>query len=312
MNLSQLGEFGLIRRLARTSRPSAGVALGIGDDAAAVSPRGKDKLLLLTCDPVIESVHFDSHATPFQIGWKAMARNLSDIAAMGGTPLHALDAASLPRKTSVAKAIGIHKGLTAAAQRHGVSIVGGDTSHNAHGIHLTVTVIGEVARRNMITRAGARVGDLVCVTGSLGGSILGKHLKFEPRLREARFLAQRFYPTSMMDLSDGLASDLQRLAEQSRVGFEIHANSLPISPALRSQQLKPRKEIRHAMRDGEDYELLFTLPSRKFTGLQREWRRHFKLRLTCVGVVRPKSFGIQLVDDHTRSRPRATNDHFRA
>src|SRR5262245_29029899 len=128
MKLSSLGEFGLIRRLQQASRPSPRVVLGIGDDAAAVLPSEKNSLMLLTCDPVIEGIHFDLHATAYQIGWKAMARNLSDIAAMGGVPLYALVSASFPKAASVTKIMGIHKGLHAAARRYDVSIVGGDTS----------------------------------------------------------------------------------------------------------------------------------------------------------------------------------------
>lgn len=311
MTLSRLGEFGLIRRFARVSRAAKDVALGIGDDAAAVLPCGRGRLLLLTCDPVIEGVHFDSRATPFQIGWKAMARNLSDIAAMGGIPRYALVAASLPTKTPVAKALAIHRGLCAAAGRHGVAIVGGDTSRSLHGIHLTVTLVGEVPRREMVTRTGARVGDLVCVTGSLGGSLAGKHLVFEPRVREARFLASRIHPTAMMDVSDGLASDLERLAEQGGVGFEIHGEALPISSVLRREGLARSREIARAMRDGEDYELLFTISARRLETLRKAWRRRFRLRLTAIGVVRPRAFGIRVTRGGRVVGAHAANDHFR-
>ena len=289
--------------------------MGIGDDAAAVLPSGKNKLALLTCDPVMEGIHFDSSATPFQIGWKAMARNLSDIAAMGGVPLHALAAVSLPRRMTVSKALGIYRGLAAAARKYGVSIVGGDTSRSPGGIYVVVMMMGEVARHEIVTRSGAGMGDFVCVTGALGGSIRGKHLRFNPRIHEARFLARRRYPSAMLDLSDGLAGDLQQLAEQSGAGFEIWENALPISSALCSRKLTREQRMEHAMRDGEDYELLFTVPSHRLGRLQAEWKKRFRLRLTPIGVVRSKRFGIQLVNKagghRKRSLPPPANDHFR-
>jgi thiamine-monophosphate kinase len=314
MQLSQLGEFGLIQKISRLSSLSKKVALGIGDDTAAVVGPDKGKYLLLTCDGVIENIHFFSGTPAYKIGWKAMARNLSDIAAMGGKPLYALVAASLPPSMTEKKALDIHRGLSAAAKRYGVAVIGGDTSRSRHGIHLTVTVVGEVDRTRMITRSGAHEGHVVCVTGSLGASILGKHLCFEPRVKEAQFLAKRFRPTSMMDLSDGLASDLQRLAEQSRVGFEIWADKIPISAGLRKQRFKKKQEIAHAFQDGEDYELLFTISPVVFSKLQKAWKKQFRLSLTQIGVVRPRNFGIRVLANNLSSKPMALpkvrNDHF--
>ncbi len=313
MKLSQIGEFGLINKFSRLSPSSKKVILGIGDDAAAVLPSNKKELLLLTCDPLIEGIHFDHRATAYQIGWKALARNLSDIAAMGGIPRYALVAASLPLKTTLSKALGIYRGLAAAARKYHVAIVGGDTSRNLGGIHLTVTIIGEVARQQMITRSGAKSGDILCVTGNLGASILGKHLCFQPRLLEAQFLAKTFRPSAMMDVSDGLAGDLQRLAEQSGVGFEIWGDRLPVSSALRAQKLSKNQEIKHALQDGEDYELLFTLPPRHFKSLQVAWKKRFRLPLTQIGVVHSKRFGIQLMKNSKNPKhysfPKAANDH---
>lgn len=296
MKLSQLGEFGLIHRFLRATPHSKDVLLGIGDDAAAVLPPDRKKLLLLTCDPVIEGIHFDRSASPYQIGWKVMARNLSDIAAMGGSPCWALVAASLPRSMSASRAMEIQRGIAAAARKFGVALVGGDTSHSRHGIHLTVTLVGEVARKEMITRDGARAGHALCVTGALGGSILGKHLRFEPRVHEGRFLARRFRPSAMIDLSDGLASDLQRLAEQSHVGFDLRAEAIPISAALRRLKLPRRQQIDRALNDGEDYELLFTIAPSRLAGLQPAWKKTFNLPLTRIGTVRKASTGIRLLE----------------
>ncbi len=310
MNIASLGEFGLIRKISRLTAKSKDVILGIGDDTAAVVPTSLRNLLLLTCDSVIENIHFDTKATPFQIGRKAMARNLSDIAAMGGTPRYALVAAALPSTLSEKSALGIYKGLEAIARKYKTRIIGGDTSRSRAGIHLSVTIIGEVPRNELLSRRGARVGDIACVTGTLGGSIHGKHLFFEPLIAEGRFLAQRFHPTSMMDVSDGLASDLQRLREQSGVGFEIFGDMLPVSPALKSRKLSRSHEIAHAMQDGEDYELLFTIPKHRLPALQKAWKKRFRLPLTPIGVVRNKRFGIQIRTAGKKRSISAANDHF--
>ncbi len=312
MKLSRVGEFEFIRRIARGCGAAPGVPLGVGDDAAALLPPRHGNLLLVTCDPVVEGVHFDRGATDFQIGWKAMARNLSDIAAMGGTPRAAVVAASLPADFPLARALAIQRGLQAAAHKFGTRIVGGDTSRSRHGISLTVTLLGEVPRGEMTRRSGARPGHVLLVTGTLGGSLAGKHLRFLPRLREARFLAQHFHPTAMIDLSDGLASDVQRLAEQSRAGFEIWADCLPLSAEIRRRRLPHSAKIRHALRDGEDYELLFTLPAGQLPALGREWKRRFRLALTPIGMVRPRAFGLRLRDGADwRPLPPPGNDHFR-
>lgn len=310
MKLSRMGEFQLISRFKELTPKSSSVVLGIGDDCAAVEPPPKGSLTLLTCDPVIENVHFLSSTRSQDIGWKVMCRNISDIAAMGGIPKYALVSASLPRKTPVARAMGIYRGLIQAAKRYGVQIVGGDTSHHEKGIHMGVTLIGEVPKKQMVTRSGARVGDSVFVTGKLGGSIEGKHLRFEPRLKEARFLAEKIHPSSMMDISDGLASDLKRLMEESQVGFEIWAETIPVSRVLQKRQLSLMKQIAHAMRDGEDYELLFTVPAKKKAQLQKLWKKYFRLDLTEIGVVK-RTRKIQLrLNSKSISLPQAGNDHF--
>lgn len=316
MNLSELGEFGLIRRFSKSTPSHQNVIVGIGDDAAAVVVPREEKLLLLTCDPVIEGIHFDSTAKPFQIGWKAMARNLSDIAAMGGKPLYALVSAALPSSTSVSKAQEIYRGLSTLAKKYQVAIVGGDTSHTKRGIHITVTVVGEIDRSKMILRSGARIGDILCVTGTLGGSLSsGKHLHFEPRVAEAQFLCNFFRPSAMMDLSDGLASDLHRLAEKSHVGFEIWSDRLPLSNALKGKKSPFKKLMTHALKDGEDYELLFTISAQRLPSLQKAWRKKFRLKLTPIGRVQSQKAGIQLINRLTKKStgefPLTENDHFK-
>ncbi len=311
MHIARRGEFELIRKFAKLTPRSRWVPLGIGDDTAAVLPTSKGRLTLLTCDSLIEGIHFLPGTPPFQIGWKAMARNLSDIAAMGGIPRYALVAASLPPKLQESTALGIFKGLQAAAHTCNTIIVGGDTSRSPSGIHLTVTLVGEIPKKEMITRAGASVGDVVLVTGTLGASIHGKHLTFHPRLTEGRFLASRIHPTSMMDLSDGLASDLHRLAEQSHVGFEILGENLPFSPVLKQQKHPLHKAVQHAMQDGEDYELVFTLPQSRVDFLRKTWKKTFRTPLTCIGTVRPPAFGVQVHLAGKLENLSPKNDHFK-
>lgn len=318
MRLSALGEFGLIHKLARIRQSKKDVFLGIGDDAAVIVPTRGDRWTLLTTDSTIEGIHFVGSANPFHIGWKTMARNVSDIAAMGGRPRFALVSVAFPPRITTQKVLGIQKGLFGCAKAYGVSIVGGDTSRSPNGIFLNVALFGEVEREQLVTRSGARVGDIVLVTGRLGGSLAGRHLTFRPRVEEARFLATRFRPTAMIDLSDGLANDLQRLREKSRVGFEINGNQIPCSKELtRDRALRPAERIRHALEDGEDYELLFTLAPDTVRNCLEAWKRKFRLELTPIGVVRPFREGIRLglgtsssvlkggiPNDHFRKRPR--------
>lgn len=268
-----IGEFGLIARLARplTTR-NASVAVGIGDDCAVLRSNNPKKFLLFTCDPVVEGIHFLPGTPPYRVGWKAMARNLSDIAAMGGRPRWAVVSIGLRPETPVRYVERLYRGLRAAAEPFGCLIVGGDTTHVAREPFVVVTLLGEVERQRLARRSGARVDDIVFVTGKLGGSIRGKHLRFTPRIREARWLTQHFPIHAMMDVSDGLASDLQRLAEASKVGFDISSNAVPANDSLRA-----------ALTDGEDFELLFTVSPSDAAKLKREWR--FDLPLTEIGRV---------------------------
>ena len=260
-----LGEFGLIRQLAKHI-PRAG-------DDCAVLPGG----LLLTCDPVIEGIHFLPNTPARQVGWKAMARNLSDIAAMAGTPRAAVVSVGLRPETSVHWVRQLYAGLHACARQFHCEIVGGDTAHVRHEQFIVVTILGHAAQP--ILRSGAKPGDHVFVTGKLGGSFAsGKHLTFTPRLREARQLAP--YAHAMLDISDGLASDLQRLVDASRVGFDIISTKIPISAGVAAalRAARPSSTTRltaarlhHALTDGEDFELLFTVAPRHAGKLRRKF-----------------------------------------
>jgi thiamine-monophosphate kinase len=241
-----LGEFGLIRQLCRQI-PRAG-------DDCAVLPGG----LLLTCDPVVEGIHFLKTTPPRRIGWKALARNLSDIAAMAGEPTFAVVSLGLRPTTPVRWVREVYAGLHRAARQFGAEIVGGDTTHVRREQFIVVTLLGRCARP--VWRTGAQVGDHVFVTGPLGNSFAsGKHLTFTPRLAEARWLRQHVTLHAMIDLSDGLGSDLHHLLHPG-IGFEIESARLPIHTTVRA-----------ALYDGEDFELLFTVPARDAGKLRRRF-----------------------------------------
>jgi len=295
-----IGEFRLIRKLS-ASLPRA------GDDCAVLPSADPTKILLYTCDPVVEGAHFLRDTPPRRIGWKAMARNLSDIAAMGGWPRWAVVSLGVRSRTSVRWVDELYAGLRAAATEFGCQIVGGDTTRVTHEQFVVVTLIGEAEKSRVVRRRGARIGDSVFVTGTLGGSLRGKHLTFTPRIREARWLVGRFPIHAMIDLSDGLSSDLQRLVEanQHRVGFEIYAAEIPLARAARAK-------LTAALNDGEDFELLFTIDPRQVTALRTKWTRRFELELTEIGRVVRSRGTVSLIECDGTRRPLAPAgyDHF--
>jgi thiamine-monophosphate kinase len=281
MKLRQLGEDRLLAQLLPSLPRHKGVLAGAGDDCAVVeAPRG-NKLLLLKTDCVVEKIHFESDTDPVLVGWKAMMRPLSDFAAMSGIPQFALVTLMVPASTTVAWVKNLYRGLTRAADKFAVTIVGGETSSTRGLSALAVSVTGFVERDRQVTRRGGKPGDDLYVTGRLGGSIRGKHLRFVPRISESRWLTQHFSVHAMMDLSDGLGTDLPRLAKSSRVGFTIDEQKLPLSPGA---------SISNAISDGEDFELLFAISPRQRERLERAWRRKFpKLLLTRIGYLNRKS-----------------------
>jgi len=301
--VGDVGEFGLIgriqRQLARRPRSKRGksVVVGIGDDCAVLRSVDRARYLLYTCDPVVEGMHYLPDAPPRHVGWKAMARNLSDIAAMGGQPRWAVVSIGLRRRTSVAYVQQLYAGMQSAAEQFGCIIVGGDSTHVRHEQFVVVALLGDVEKRHLTLRSGARVGDVVFVTGALGGSMSGKHLRFTPRVAEAQWLVSHFRVHSMIDLSDGLSSDLRRCIEASRmrIGFEIDANRIPMASAARGS-------LTAALNDGEDFELLFTIDPRRRAALQRQWKRRFTTALTKIGRVVRGHGAITLVNLDTRRR----------
>jgi len=283
-----MNEFELIDRLTRSLPVNKSVVVGPGDDCAVLDVGLPDRLLLFKTDAVVEGVHFRADAPPEKIGHKALGRCLSDIAAMAGTPTAALVTLALPTNFDVAFVEAIYDGMSALTRKHEVAIVGGETTANPGGILISVALLGWVARGKGVLRSGAEGGDAIFVTGELGGSLAGKHLEFEPRLSEARWLTQHFSIHAMLDISDGLASDLRHLLTASKVGAEILAASIPISREARraGKADSARPPLLAALTDGEDFELLFTLASREAVPLLDRWKEHFpKLPLTCIGRI---------------------------
>ena len=268
----------LLAELPAASR-HGGVMVGAGeDDCAVVRGPGHGCWQLLKTDCVIEGVHFLPGTDPARVGWKAFCRPLSDIAASGGTPGHALVTLALSTVAGLEWARGVYAGIGRAAREFGVEVVGGDTASTPGPSFLSVAMTGRVPRRQCVTRAGGRPGDSLFVTGWLGGSFRsGRHLDFRPRLEEARWLVSEFRIRAMMDLSDGLAADLPRMARAGGTGFVIDPARLPLSTGCTAAE---------AIGDGEDYELLFAISPRKAAPLEKAWHKRFpELPLTYIGTL---------------------------
>ena len=281
MKLSDLGEDRLLDELLPRLSPGKAVVAGPRDDCAVVETHDRGKLLVLKTDCVVEGVHFLRGTNALDVGWKAMMRPLSDFAATSAVPQFALITLMLSEKTDVAWVKQLYQGLRRAADRFRVSIVGGETSSTPGPMAISASVIGFVERDRWVSRGGGQPGDDLFVTGRLGGAWKRKHLRFIPRLMESRWLTKNFSIHAMMDLSDGLGTDLPRLARASKVGFKIEAENLPLSRGAK---------INDAISKGEDYELLFAVPRRENKRLQKKWRWKFpKLPLTHIGSLTSQS-----------------------
>lgn len=290
----QLGEAGLIERLRQRLRRPASVAVGIGDDAAVVR-LDRGQRWLLASDMLVEGVHFRRRRVPAQwIGWKALACNVSDIAAMGGVPRWAVISLGLPPTTPIAWVDRVYAGLERCARRFGVAIVGGDTVR-APRLIIDVAIVGSAHPARLVRRSGARVGDHLFVTGRLGGSYRsGRHARFIPRLREAHALLRCAPVHAMMDLSDGLACDAWQMSRASGVTLRIQAARVPRAPAART--------LKHALTDGEDFELLFAVSPKVVSRLPVRLGR---TPVTRIGAVVARGVGVELEYPDGRIEPLA-------
>lgn len=295
--LADLGETRLLELLTKNWPRSAGSRLrvGVGDDCAVLpGGRGQGDLLYKT-DAIVEGVHFLPSTPPSLIGRKALARNVSDIAAMGGEPWCALVTLAAPPSTSAARVRAIYGGLTKLADQSGVLLVGGETVR-APKLLLSVALLGRMPQGvRPVLRSTAKAGHHLYVTGRLGGTQKRHHLTFEPRLAAGQWLAKQKFAAAMMDLSDGLGADLPKLAKASGLGIEVDLNALPCSRGASPEQ---------ALHDGEDYELLFTVSPKKTKQLTAQWP--FKdLPLTPIGRLTKKALAGSAPWEH-----RGGYDHF--
>jgi thiamine-monophosphate kinase len=304
-------EFELIARLTPALPTNDQVVVGAGDDCAVLDLGAPAQLVLFKTDAVVEGVHFNRETPPQKIGRKALARCLSDIAAMAGTPSAALVTLALPPEFDPEFISEIYAGLNHLAAQYKVAIVGGETTTNPGGMLISVALLGTVPRGRLIRRAGARVGDAIFVTGELGGSLAGKHLDFDPRLAEARWLAEHFPIHAMMDISDGLAGDLRHILLASRVGAELLKSAVPVSRDAKTRaKADPaaKPALAAALGDGEDFELLFTIGPKDAVKLLDHWKLAFpKLKLSCIGKIVPGD-GI-MIRDRIGSRPLNANGY---
>jgi len=336
LTLAELGERALIERVRRRpGLPAEGVLVGIGDDTAVCTWPGGE--LLLTTDTLVEDVHFRrSTATLRDVGAKALAVNLSDVAAMGGEPRYILLALAVPPTCPVSDVDDFYTGLGEMAARHGVALVGGDTCASPDRIVVTVALVGRV-EGSPLRRSGARPGDAIVVTGSLGAAaaglallergpleppadvpaevidaVLRAHRVPTPRVAEGRLIRASGLATAMIDLSDGLATDLGHIAAESGVGAEDRLATLPIGEATRRVAWALGEEpTAWAVSGGEDYELLFTTRPGETASLVARLTRETGTPASVIGEIRPASEGVRFVDGAGRPIPvRPGFDHF--
>jgi thiamine-monophosphate kinase len=288
MLISKLGEFGLIERIKRSIKTDSSVVKASGDDCAVLK-FDKKRYQLFTCDMIVEGVDFLSGDKPELIGRKALAISVSDIAACGGIPRYCVVSLGMPKNTTVRNVDRILQGMIDLAGKYKVNIVGGDLSR-AGRLTIDVSMLGIVEKKYLCLRSGAMVGDIIFVSGELGGSIRGKHLCFTPRLKEARFLVENFKVNAMIDVSDGLSQDLGHILEQSKAGAVIYERLIPLSRKARN--------LREALFMGEDFELLFTLSNREAGKLIKKKLNNFKP----IGEIVERKYGLRLVGKRNKEQ----------
>ena len=336
MKIDELGEFGLIDRIQRAlPAPGKDVLVWIGDDVAVLRAEA-NRVLLATCDVQMEGAHFLRDAiAPHDLGRKALAINLSDIAATGGAPRFALVSLGLPKDLAVEFVDGLYTGLRAEAETFGAEIVGGNISRSRLGVFIDIFLLGDAPRENVLLRAGAHTGDKILVTGTLGDAGAGVARLLDstlatpdayativrarrdtptPRVREGQLIGAAHTATAMIDVSDGLASDLGHICERSSVGARVFAEKLPVAEPNRTLAQRARGNPWHfALHGGEDYELVFTAPAAQADALAAHITRETGTRVSIIGEILPQSEGRQLVLPDGRSVPLQARgwDHFR-
>jgi thiamine-monophosphate kinase len=325
MKLKELGEFGLIDLFRKKfpAPPEAGkrIVLGLGDDCAVLKSYPKN-LLLFTTDSLMERVHFDLACFTWEdVGIKAMSANVSDIAAMGGLPLASVVSLGLPKKMEVDDALNLYSGMDKMAKKFGFLIVGGDI-FLSDKVVISVALLGEVEPKFLKKRSGAKIGDLICVTGDLGESraglellqshkkdksafgstfnkdIFNKHLRPVPRLFESRELVRKLKINSMIDISDGLLGDFYHILEESCVGARLFEDKIPISKkVLKLSPFLKQKPLDYALYSGEEYELLFTVDRRDLMSLKT-----LNTKVSVIGEITDKALRMEMVNRYNKVR----------
>ena len=284
MLIKKLGEFGLIERFKKSIKTDLSVIKGSGDDCAVLK-LDKSNYQLFTCDMLVEDVDFTLKDNPYLVGRKAVAVSISDIASCSGEPRYCVISLGLPKNTKIGFLDKLFEGMSDICREYKVNIVGGDLSGN-NRIVIDVSMLGVVEKKHLTLRSGARPGDIIFVTGSFGGSLAGKHLKFTPRLKEARNLARGFRINAMIDVSDGLTQDLSHILKQSKVGAVIYEDLIPKS--------KEAVGLNDVLSSGEEFELLFTIS-------RPQARKLFKNpEYKPIGEIMKIGYGFKLVNSNGR------------